>query len=194
MFYTFTSMIKLKEIVSIRTGSTETVGSVNGQEIRLVKMKSINHYSQTINWEDAETLYVEDRSLRYLSKDEILIVAKGERNTAVLLNEIPFPSLASNHFFILTLLPDANNIIDPGYLTWYLNYVAKQYIEANSTGAVISNLRKETLVHLEMPLPDISEQRHIVDVYQVMLKQKRVFDELFQDRITLLIERVSKFK
>ncbi len=183
----------LKELVNIRTGSPE-LSENYGKQIKMVRMKAINHDLGIVDWDLAENVFEGSRLVKKLVANEILIVAKGERNTAALVDDVHFEATASNHLFILTLHSTWISQVEPRFLVWYLNHPAKEYFETNSTGAVIPNLRKETLGNLQIFLPTLNEQKWIVEVYDVMKRQKEVFNELFKDRINLLIHHVSRTK
>jgi hypothetical protein len=185
--------MKLKELVAIRTGTSE-LNETSGHEVRFIKMRNVDHEARNLNWMQVEVTLDGNRPLKYLAPQEILLVSKGERNTAILVTDLAFPAVASNHFFILTIQDHFTNQIDPSFLTWYLNFPARDYLTANSTGAVISVLRKDTLGNLEIPLPHLHVQKWVLDIYNSMIEQKRTFDELFSDRIKLLYHQISKTK
>lgn len=184
-------MIKLKDIANIRTGSPDFKAN-SGNEIRMVRMKNINHPLCTIEWDETDSVNEGIRPVKYLAEGDVLIVAKGERNTAVVVSDLRFNAVASNHFFILSIDPSWQNKLRPEFLAWYINFPGKAYLQANSAGAVIPNLRKGTLENLELNLPTINDQNWVTDVFQTMLDQRRVFEELFNDRITLLSNKVLK--
>jgi|GEM_PF-5258107 len=181
----------IKDLVFIRSGSPE-YSEVTGEAIRFVRMKNVDHERYRINWDEVETLRHGHRPVKCLKQDEILLIAKGERNTAVLVPNLTFCSIAANQFFILSIKEEFQFQVDPLYLTWYLNFPAREYFISNSTGAVIPNLRKETVGNLKIALPPISDQKWIVSVYQSMVEQKILFSQLFEDRINLLCNEIQK--
>lgn len=175
----------LTDIANIKTGAPDFRYD-SGELINVVKMKNINHQLNIIDWDSVEPVFDGNKNLRELVNGEIIVVAKGERNTAVYIKEPSLKAVASNQFFILSLKEAFLSVIDPEYLAWFINVPGKIYLESNSTGAVISNLRKEVLGNLKITLLPLNEQKWILTVYKKLLHQKTAFEELFTDRMQLL--------
>lgn len=186
-------ILNLSEIVTIRTGSPD-LNEQSGEQLPIIRMKDVNHEIAEIDWGNTELVFTGTRPVKAVVNNDLLIVSKGERNTAVLVSGLTHKALATNHFFVLSVRDSMKAVVDPEYLVWFLNYPAKYDIESKATGAVIPTLRKETLANLEINVPSISDQKKTVEIYQTMIQQRKVFDQLFHDRMVLLCNHVSKFK
>ena len=176
-------MTKLKDLAKITSGATEA-RYVPKDEIPFIKMKDIDHAHHSLKWSEVTPSGINLRDdKKLLNNGDIIIVCKGTNNTAVLINDIKEPSVASNHFFIVRLNSQG---IDPSYIIWFLNNPAKEYLENNATGTTIRNITLPVIGNLEVPVPPITVQKSIVEIYDLMKKEQKLAAELADSRKVLM--------
>lgn len=118
-----------------------------------------------------------------LAEGDILIPARGEHYDAAVIDGV-LPSIATSQLFVLH--PCSKNISSE-YLGWYLNQpAARNYFRANSTGTSIPMLNKTTLGALLVPVPPLEIQRKIVALQRLWEQEKRLTEQLLQNRETML--------
>ena len=138
---------------------------------------------------DAETGEVfEDQLVRFtpkLSKSDcllqpgdILFMARGAHNYAVLLRQVPHNVLASSSFFVIRL-GDGNKAV-PEYVLWYLKQPRAQHHFRQLTGQGVHMpvVRRNALEGLHIPVPPLKAQKTIGMVSQCATEEKRLTEAL----------------
>jgi hypothetical protein len=101
-------------------------------------------------------------SSKPLQPGDVVFLARGSRNFAYAVRDLPSPTLAAGYFFVLNPCAQAH----PDYLAWYLNQesVLRTISRSATSGAHMPVVRRADLESLEIPLPPISVQNAIVDL------------------------------
>lgn len=124
----------------------------------VIQMKDISSEHLSISGKPNSISLDEVNTNQLLQYGDILFMAKGNNNFAIR-HDSYHPAVAVSLFFIIR--PD-QNIVDPEFLTWYLNSpTAQAYFHENRLGASVGNIRKETLEMLEVELPSMDRQKQI---------------------------------
>jgi hypothetical protein len=112
-------------------------------------------------------------------------MARGAKNYAALLPQVPEKPLAAGSFFVVRCSGDA---IDPAYVAWYLNLPQTQhYFTQNSgRGVHMPVVRKSVLEELDMPVPPLAIQRRIAGLYRLELEEQELTQALLAKRALLL--------
>lgn len=115
-----------------------------------------------------------------LRPGDILFMARGARNYAVLLKEMPDSALAAACYFIVRVTAAA---VLPAYVGWYLNQApAEQYFRQQSgRGVHMPVVTRTTLENIEIPLPALDVQKRIAEL-----------DGLFRGEVALIQKLVEK--
>ncbi|MEM9158418.1 MAG: restriction endonuclease subunit S [Verrucomicrobiota bacterium] len=124
---------------------------------------------------------VKDESL--LQDGDVIFLAKGARNFAAAVQGLPYPCLAASYFFVLRPLPK----LLPAYLAWQLNQepARQHFAKFGTSGAHMPVVRREVLENLEIPLPNIEQQRKIVAIDQLARQQTRLLAQLADKKLKL---------
>jgi type I restriction enzyme S subunit len=133
-------MVRLEDLASISTGSTDTKDAVADGAYPLFDR------SKTIK-----------RSSKYLFDCEALIIP-GEGTEF-------FPKYYSGKFDLhqrAYALFDIKAALDIQFLKYYLIFI-KEYFSKVAVGATVKSLRRRHFTDLEVPLPPLSEQKTIVE-------------------------------
>lgn len=120
----------------------------------------------------------------YLRNGDVLLVAKGANNFAVVY-DLDLPrAIAASAFFVLR--PDVQKIY-PAYLAWYINQKpVQQYLKENMAGSYVPNINKSTVEGIEITLPSLQKQKAIASVQQLLNKEHQLMQDLAARRIQLI--------
>ncbi len=131
-----------------------------------------------IDWSDVVTFRPERNAELYrVSRDDILLPARGRTHRAFLVTEDLTDTLASNVFYIIR--PDVT-IVRPAYLAWWLNLPETQaQIDACARGTGIGYINRHALGGIFVVVPTADTQSRIESV--VYLQQQRA---ALQERLT----------
>lgn len=194
-----TTHTKLGQLISIRTGYLLRT---------MVKEKPDGRYSliQASDFDESRTALDPRKLTRFdpgelrkeqaIQPDEVLFLAKGIRNFAYRPGPLPHPTLAASYFHVLTPSPD----ILPDYLVWFLNHprTALAFARIAGVGARMPVVKRSDLADLDVPLPPLADQRKIVDLHALVLREAKLLNQLREQRamyinaVTLAIATTEK--
>ena len=111
-----------------------------------------------------------------LKSGDVLFKAKSRNPVAAaIMEEIP-PTIATSHFFILTLT-DAG--ILPAYLAWYLNQrPAQRHFKSMAAGTRVPIVNLKSLKELEVAVPEPEIQNTILTFDRLAKREKTLMQEL----------------
>jgi restriction endonuclease S subunit len=117
---------------------------------------------------------------RYLKHDDILFLAKGSNNFAIVYDLGLPKAIAASAFFILR--PDHYKII-PAYLAWYINQPSvQQFLKGNMAGTYVPNINKSTLEAIMIALPPKAVQEKIVHIDRLRKKEQALVNQIMEKR------------
>lgn len=145
----------------------------------VIQMKDVSYDNQTISG-TPQTISIDRVSPgQLLEKGDILFTAKGNNNIAIEYN-LDQPAVAVSLFFVIK--PN-RNIVNPQFLTWYLNSPTSQaYFAENREGATVGNIRIDVLKNLEIELPEFEKQNLIAKLNQLKLDEKIITIEYLEKK------------
>jgi len=116
-----------------------------------------------------------------LQRDDIIFMARGARNFAVLLEDIPEPLLAAACFFIIRV---SNGKTLPNYLWWYLTQgPVEDYLHrASGRGVHMPVVRRAVLENMEIPVPPLETQQKIGALDKLMRTEQRLLTAMAEKR------------
>lgn len=149
----------------------------------VIQMKDISNEQLTISGSPHSILIDDINSSQLLASGDILFMAKGNNNFAVMYASDQ-PAVAVSLFFIIR--PNRNQV-DSEYLTWYLNAPSAQsYFHENRLGASVGNIRKEALEMLEVELPSLDRQKQIAKLNNLLREEKALTNEYMEKKEVFL--------
>lgn len=120
-----------------------------------------------------------------LQPGDVLFAGKGGRCQAFHFN-LPEPTIANSLFVVIRTKPD---LLDPGYLVWFLNSTAAQAeLGISMVGTSVPNIPLSALRELSIPLPPLERQRLIARVSELADQEAQLLTELAQQRKVLVEE------
>ena len=126
-----------------------------------------------------------------LKTGDVLFMARGARNSSVLLQEIPDSALAAACFFIVRVSSDE---VLPGYLCWYLNQApVKHYLQRHcGRGVHMPIVTRSVLENIDVPLPPLKTQKQIAELNALMRDEQELQKKLAEKRKDLLMAACLK--
>lgn len=117
-------------------------------------------------------------------KGDVLFRSRGDRNTAVTLTQEgkakPVAVLP-----LMILRPDAA-LIDPRYLTWFINQAATQrYFDSCARGTNMRMIPKRCIEDLAVAVPDLETQRHIAALDALARREHALATQLADKKLEL---------
>lgn len=181
--------LELIQICEIKSGRSirGAITEVEDTGIRIVQMKDLS--IDGISWDSCISTELTGKSAPdWLVKGDILVLARGNQNYAVLvddsINEVNAKLIVAPYFFVLQAETDR---VNPIYLTWWLNQKPVQnYFKTKSRGTGSLSLPRSALEETEIVLPTVKEQQVIASLYSNLAQQKAVQQELISNSEQLL--------
>jgi len=116
----------------------------------------------------------------YLQTGDVLFAARGVRNTAGYVNEVSSPSVCAPYYYLIKIT-DASVL--PEFIAWQLNQKnAQRYFESSAEGSAQRSIRRALLEETPLVIPNIAEQRAIVNFDNKIKQEKRLLNGLIENR------------
>jgi hypothetical protein len=155
----------LSSICSIFPGFTARVrldSAVSGG-VLTIQLRDIAQDGST-NFAGLTRVALEGASEKYFVRPgDVVFRSRGDWSVASAIgSDLPEPALVVMPIFILR--PKAG-VVDPDYLAWAINSPAAQrYFDREAQGGNMRMIAKLSLESLEISVPDIATQKHIVEI------------------------------
>lgn len=168
----------LDSIAEIRAGVTlrgrDATRPVPGGSLHFIRIGDVSLEGQIAPADIIKITPTDDLGPdQLLRAGDVLVAARGTRNTAAVY-ELNLPAaIAGAQFFILR--PNARVL--PAYLAWFLrSEPARQHFDSRRKGSYIQLIRRSDLAEIEVPLPPRDVQHRIVEI-AALIEQERVLSE-----------------
>ena len=176
-------MPHIQQLATIESGATirEKLNHDPHGNVRVIQVRDIASFYDEVDDNPLRIDLALVSKQQLLQQDDILLLAKGSRNPAVLYNK-PWPhAIAMSFFFRLRVFDSVTT--HPGYLAWYLNSTPGQAaLHAGRQGSSVAGITKATIATLEIPLPNLQVQRHIALVADALRRETKLAEELREKR------------
>lgn len=177
---------KLKNITEIFMGYAfrSKVQSEPDGKYSVIQMKDI-HDSNEIDLTDIITVNIDNLKPVYLlNKDDILVKARGNNNTAAIIQDNILNMVASSSLYIVR--PLDSNVI-PKYLYWYLNNKSSQlHFSSMLSGSTIPMLNKSAIENLEIFIPSIETQEKICEIVSLANREQNIQKQILEKKEKLV--------
>lgn len=184
-------MQKIQELAITFSGYTFRDGIQASElgKLKLIQSKNIEELA------DLSTLTVLEEFSNYekylLQDKDILIISKGNNNAVNMLSLTQEGQLiiATAAFIIIRVNKD---MIDPGFLTWYLQLEETQEIlKSYQRTSTVPNLSIKAILDLKVPLLNMEKQRKLGQLHQLHQKRKQLSVNLEKKRSKLIDLQLS---
>ena len=184
------SYIQLENLATVRTGFQfrgEAPFSPDGA-FSIIQLKDSKH-ALTLEEQDIQRVELsEAKQADCLLQGDVLLRAKGRNHYAVLVDKDLKNALASGLCLVIRC---TDKQLCSSYLTWYLNQPpAQSFLNQISAGTSIPIINKKSLGSLIVPLPTLSKQAALGELYQLKLKEERLSEKVMEAKRQLLNARM----
>jgi len=175
----------LNEVAAISAGHPlrGSAESLEEGEAPFIQLKNVDP-SSGIDWPEVVRVDLPSaRAPKWLSATDVIFSARGSRNYAYALTDVPDQSVCSPHFFVLNL-KDTNTVI-PEFLAWQLNQKpAQEYFKRTAVGTqAVTTVRRPALEALPLIVPSLQKQKLIAEFWRAALKEQAALKQLINNRI-----------
>lgn len=120
------------------------------------------------------------KSPAWLTAGDVVFVARGMRNYALCLEEVPLPTVCSQYFYLLRVKLPA---LLPEFLAWQINRApAQRYLAMNAEGTDQVSIRRGVLEALPIVVPPLEQQHRIVALAKDARRERQVLEALIRNR------------
>jgi restriction endonuclease S subunit len=172
----------LRDLVDVQAGHPfrGSVPLVEAGNAYALQMRDLS-LSGDVAWDGLVRTEIDaSKAVQWLEPGDVLFVARGARNYAACLREVPKPTVCSPNFFLLrvkspTLLPE--------FLAWQINRVpAQRYLATNAEGSDQLSIRRPVLEAMPLAVPPLSQQLLIVALAEAAVHEQRQLQALIHNR------------
>jgi len=180
--------MQLKQIAEIWSGYLNRAGirpSEAGTHY-LVQARDLDSHELVLHCENLVRFdAVLSPSDQVLAPGDILFMARGSRNSAILLQNLPENVLAAACFFVIRVNPKKAL---PGFVCWYLNQCEAQHYfrQQSGSGVHMPVVRRAVLETVEVPLPPMDTQRKIAELVTLRSREEELLRSLEKKRGELI--------
>ena len=186
-------MSKLSEYVEVIPGYPfrERILESPDGDARVLQMKDVDP-SSGVAWGGLlKTNLKGRRKPDWLRADDVVFLLRGNRNFALILKDVPGPTVISPHFFHLRVGKQVPLL--PDFLAWQINQErAQRYLEMSAEGTVQRSIRRGVLEGMPFVLPPIQEQELIVRLARAAKSEADTHRNLIANREQMLRAVASK--
>lgn len=174
----------LSDIASITAGHPfrGSIPVVANGEARVVQIRDLDENGQ-IQWDQLISTDIKGRKQPdWLQMGDILFSARGQRNTAALVDKQTPNTLCAPHYFIIRV---KDKRIEPAFLAWQLNQApAQKYFSISSQGSAVTSIPRNLLAATPITIPSIEKQAVIIAIAKTHLREKSLLKALIKNRDT----------
>lgn len=175
--------LNLKDMVDLKAGHPfrGRIENMPWESVRVVRMKDAKP-DRGIHWESLiRTKLPGKRKPTFLAKGSILFLARGKRNFAVCLGDVPVRAVCSPHFFLLIVRN--GDELAPEFLAWQINQASAQaYLKKSAEGSNSRSIRRGILEEAPIVAPDMDVQQKIIALNRTFLEEQAVMKRLMENR------------
>ncbi len=170
--------LTLKNIATVSSGATfrsQIKPSENGS-MRVIQMKDLGDDNFVHLKESTRIDHSGPRPEQLAKLGDIIFRSRGQRHTAALLRENAKNTIVAAP--LLRVRPDTERVI-PEFLLWWINRRSTQsYLSTRSMGTMVQMVSKQNLEDLEVNLPSLEQQRKIIDIFNLSMREQQLLEEI----------------
>lgn len=174
---------RLAQVAEVQAGYPfrGTVPAVEEGNAFALQMRDIDP-DKGISWGGVVKTAVDDRKeAQWLQPGDIVFVARGTRNYAVCIQQVPALTVCSQYFFLIRTKDPA--LLLPEFLTWQINRApAQRYFSSNAEGTDQLSIRRAVLENLPVAVPDPQQQHLIVAIGDIARQQRHHLEALMRNQ------------
>ena len=175
-------VVALQDIAETRLGYSFRAAVTNAPDgdVAVVQIKNV-HPQRGIDWSAlANTSLTGRKKPDWLQPGDVLFAARGSRNIAVCVGEVPGKAVCAPQFYLVRIRDSA---VLPEYLAWYINEApAQRYLAQSAEGTLVTSIRRAVLEALPVPVPGVERQQIIAHLATAARHEKLLTEQLIRNR------------
>jgi restriction endonuclease S subunit len=158
--------------------------------VSVIQMKDLG-YDNTVSLTDLVKSKIEyPKQRQYIKKSDIIFRARGQNLTAAILNHDISDSIVSAP---LIRIRANTSIVLPEFLWWSINQRSSQvYLTSQSKGTMLKLVSKKVLEDLEITLPSLDQQNHIIKFIKLARQERNLLSEIQKKRALVSEATITK--
>jgi hypothetical protein len=174
---------ELKHFADVRAGHPfrGSVPEAKGGTVPAIQMRDVSP-SRGVDWAGVVRTTLEGRKEPdWLQPGDILFVARGTRNFAVCLDDVPAAAVCSQYFFLVRVR-DTHALL-PKFLAWQINQLpAQRYLGKNAEGTDQLSIRRGVLEALPIAVPPMEQQHRLMALANAARHERDLLENLILNR------------
>jgi restriction endonuclease S subunit len=188
--------LKIKQLATVQMGYSfrSRLEASRGGEVAVIQMKDLLQ-DNTVGCKKLVKIEMEIVKKHHLAqKGDLVFRSRGQITTAAILLEDPGKAVVAAPLLRIRITkPDK---ILPKYLNWYISQRDAQiFLASRAKGTVQKMISKQTVEDMEVYLPTLEKQQHIVDLAKLSARERTILSTLSEKRdqyiSTLLMQLVK---
>ncbi len=175
---------KLADLAVVKAGHPfrGKIEEIKDGTARVLQIRDLDEFGQIKDWCSVVRTEIAGRKEPdWLERGDILFAARGLRNFAGCLNDIPEPTVCGPHFFQIHV--HNHHQILPEYLAWALNQQPIQkYFKQSAEGSAQLSIRKAVLENTEITIPTLAKQELLIALYKAAISEQKILKALLATR------------
>ena len=161
----------------------ERIENEKGGNIFVIQMKDLANYYSRIENTLVQIKGDKIKDKYHLQKEDILFIAKGANNYA-LVYDLDLPvAVAASAFFVIRINKEIANAY---FVAWYINQrKVQQYLKENMAGTYIPNVNISTVKEMKIRIPSLEEQNRVAKLNQLMQREQEIISDVKEKRKVL---------
>lgn len=175
----------LSQLVEVRAGHPfrGSVPVIDDGDARVIQMRDISSAS-VVAWPTlVRSSLSGSRSPDWLQDGDLLFAARGMRNYAICLRDVPARTVCAQYFFVLRIKEAKAPAVLPAYLAWHINSgPCQRYLASNAEGTDQLSIRRTVLEDMPIAIPPLERQQLLVSLAEAASHERRCLEALIRTR------------
>jgi len=143
-------------------------------ESGLIRLQNVSNGTR-IQFDEVERVTLpKNRKSDFLTVGDIIFAARGTQNFAYHIPEMEFPAVCAPQFFVIKAKQPETTL--PKY----------HYFDSVAVGTAMKNIRRTAVENLNVPIPSLSKQHAIVNMWETAIAEEQTLQSLIENRKNLL--------
>lgn len=175
--------LKIKQLAAVQMGYSfrSRLEASRGGKVAVIQMKDLLR-DNTVGCKKLVKIEIETVKKHHLAqKGDLVFRSRGQITTAAILLEDPGKAVVAAPLLRIRITkPDK---ILPEYLNWYISQRDAQiFLASRAKGTVQKMISKQTVEEMEVYLPTLEKQQHIVDLAKLSAQERTILGTLSEKR------------
>jgi restriction endonuclease S subunit len=188
--------LKIKQLATVQMGYSfrSRLEASRGGEVAVIQMKDLLQ-DNTVGCKKLVKIEMEAVKEHHLAqKGDLVFRSRGQITTAAILLEDPGKAVVAAP--LLRIRITKSDKILPEYLNWYISQRDAQiFLASRAKGTVQKMISKQAVEDMEVYLPPLEKQQHIVDLANLSARERAILGMLAEKReqyISTLLMQLAK--